>query len=1076
MKTIVAKISATMLSDWSRLLHSAVTRAKLTTGRLRLDRAAMLAVVFSAGAARAQWSTESYPLKAGWNAIWLSIDCSDRSIDTLLAARPEIEEVWQWNATASAVQFTDSPAAPVQADSQWKVWKRGVPAQTTLGNLTANAAYLVKVATGTANYALALTGRPEPPRYLWKSSGVNFLGFPIAETAPSPATQRSFTEFFKHNPVLNQNPPVFYYNGGDIAVNPRRLVTANSTLVTRGHAYWVQTSAYTDYYGPLQVTAGTDGLDFGDGGAVNTVRIKNVTTRAVTVTLKPVASAAPPGSGAAYPAVAGQVPLKLRGAINPATLEFTYTPVTTAAPAVVVLAAGADQEVVFGVDRTLMGSTAGAVYQSVLQITDSIDSAPALTRIDLPVRAVTTSLGGLWVGAAVLDSVSRVEIITGPETDSPGAFLPTTTTNITETTTAAVGATPASTTIDSDFDAIFDASGNVDLGSSGVTVVKVAGISGTPVYTEGTDYTVAPSTRATVTSGGSGYTKAPKVELEGGGNTRATATATLAGTGVGSVAVVNPGTGYSTPPIVTVAPPPSGVTAVVTATVSGGSVTGFTVTTAGSGYPTAPVVTVASPATATATLSAAVKSVTVAEAGGGSGYPASSSFYVAFTGQGGSGGRGLALVNDGGKVIDVAVVTGGSGYSSPPTVDFTARDAAGTVTITAGAVTGVDITNGGTGYTVAPGVSFVGAGGSGAVATAQIANGRITGVTISSGGSGYPAGTTNVVFTPAAGGSGASASTEISGSVASVTINTGGSGYTSVPTIRFIPDDGEKEGSVIAASATAALSAGGNVIGVDSIQKKAGGGIIGNQVQITTRTTRPAAAGTAAGVSTTRISSFSTLITANGRSHLRTRRITEGSGGGAAPSNFPVRLLLHVDAARKPTLLQQVYLGQLNGVNYAGPTEAGIAALVNAATPGGKIVRVSSASFPHGGSSGGPWAAGAGGTFGGSGTASFSVVVPFDARTNPFVHTYHPDHDNWDARYEKKLPAGQESHTVTRDITLTFQPTPPAGVSPLGWGVTTVGGTYEELITGLRAPGQEIGIRGSFILQQVSTVPTLTNP
>jgi hypothetical protein len=208
-------------------------------------------------------------------------------------------------------------------------------------------------------------------------------------------------------------------------------------------------------------------------------------------------------------------------------------------------------------------------------------------------------------------------------------------------------------------------------------------------------------------------------------------------------------------------------------------------------------------------------------------------------------------------------------------------------------------------------------------------------------------------------------------------------------------------------------------------------------------------------------------VTLNGKYHLRTRRISTGQGA-AAPSRFPVRLILHAPESGPPTLLQQAYLGQRDGQAYAGPEENAIAAIVTSPgeTPPGSLGRVSSASFPRGG-----WWSGAG-NFGES--AGFSIVLSHDAPSNPFVHTYHPDHDNWDARFERPLPAGVESYTVTRDITLNFDSNLPAGVSDLGWGVTTVGGTYSEVFRGLRS--EEIAVSGRFILHQVSEVPTLTNP
>jgi hypothetical protein len=52
-------------------------------------------------------------------------------------------------------------------------------------------------------------------------------------------------------------------------------------------------------------------------------------------------------------------------------------------------------------------------------------------------------------------------------------------------------------------------------------------------------------------------------------------------------------------------------------------------------------------------------------------------------------------------------------------------------------VLGVTVVSGGTGYTSAPTVTLSGGGGSGATATATVANGKITGFTVTNAGSGY---------------------------------------------------------------------------------------------------------------------------------------------------------------------------------------------------------------------------------------------------------------------------------------------------------------------------------------------------
>ncbi len=79
------------------------------------------------------------------------------------------------------------------------------------------------------------------------------------------------------------------------------------------------------------------------------------------------------------------------------------------------------------------------------------------------------------------------------------------------------------------------------------------------------------------------------------------------------------------------------------------------------------------------------------------------------------------------QVRNVSVGTGGTGYTSAPTVSFSGGGGGSGATAIAtidsnGAVNGVAVTAGGTGYTSAPTVSFSGGGGSGAEAVSTIMN------------------------------------------------------------------------------------------------------------------------------------------------------------------------------------------------------------------------------------------------------------------------------------------------------------------------------------------------------------------
>lgn len=364
------------------------------------------AIIFAAlgTSARAQWVTESYPLKAGWNAIWLSQDASHQTIQNLVPVT--VEEVWRWNKLASNTQFTQSPAQPVQPDTQWLVWKNGFPTQSTMNKFGANAAYLIKVADGTPDFTLQLTGKPVPPRYRWASSGLNFLGFPMQTPDSVPA--RNFETFLSYSAELSAGPDLFKYVGGPIVNNPEQITAPLFEPVSRGKAYWIRSAQFTNYYGPLHVTISPSAFAFGDTGTALAMRIKNVTEQSVDAVLSPEASVSPPPGQSA---LAGSVPLRLRGSLNPSTGQFDYAAFT--APTVLTLGPGEERDVVFAVDRATMGGTPGDSFQSLVRITDSLN----ISRVDLPVSAVTTLRSGLWVGAAVVNKVDQI-------TAAPGPLLP----------------------------------------------------------------------------------------------------------------------------------------------------------------------------------------------------------------------------------------------------------------------------------------------------------------------------------------------------------------------------------------------------------------------------------------------------------------------------------------------------------------------------------------------------------------------------------------------------------------------------------------------------------------------------
>ena len=152
---------------------------------------------------------------------------------------------------------------------------------------------------------------------------------------------------------------------------------------------------------------------------------------------------------------------------------------------------------------------------------------------------------------------------------------------------------------------------------------------------------------------------------------------------------------------------------------------------------------------------------------------------------------------------------GAQTYASrvPPTVSFSAPPSAGAMPTATAALKGevydVDITNHGSGYTSAPTVAFGGPG-TGAVATAFLQTG-VASVTMTNNGSGYNSSPTVTFGNPASGTNVATGTAVLSltGTVTDVTITNRGSGYTSAPTVSF---SGGSPST--AATATATLQSG----------------------------------------------------------------------------------------------------------------------------------------------------------------------------------------------------------------------------------------------------------------------------
>ncbi|MBF0100188.1 MAG: hypothetical protein HQK77_04690 [Desulfobacterales bacterium] len=204
-------------------------------------------------------------------------------------------------------------------------------------------------------------------------------------------------------------------------------------------------------------------------------------------------------------------------------------------------------------------------------------------------------------------------------------------------------------------------------------------------------------------------------------------------------------------------------------------------------------------------------------------------------------------------------------------------------------------------------------------------------------------------------------------------------------------------------------------------------------------------------------------------------------------NEFYFRVLIHLGSDNKARLLQNVVELFKEGKKESDPSNPGF---IKTSVPGRYVLvtnkeilknfegiamhdgrpvarRYSSASF----SFDKPIEMEKEGNFG-KGSMIFKVEIPYDDRLNPFFHRYHPDHDNWDPRYEKQYGKGadgfkeSESFSVTRKLTFTFsdEKTYDSGL---------IGGSYKEELVGLHK--KNLIVSGKFFLKKVSSVQILND-
>ncbi|MEN9576544.1 MAG: hypothetical protein RL514_4399 [Verrucomicrobiota bacterium] len=908
----------------------------------------LLALSFTA---HAQWLSQSFTLKPGWNAIFTHVDVSYQSLDSLVPDESgPVAEVWLWKPTFSTIQFVETPYTNAVPNSQWAVWTSARGDTDTLTTLVGNGAYLVNNRTA-SDYVWTVKGRPVPPSYQWTTTGLNFLGFPTpASAAPNFATYLAPAPSLDLAKTLQNQARVFRYPGGNLgSTNPTEVVsfTASTTPVTRGQAFWVRgsTNYYNRYYGPVEVVLqSTAGLQYQDTLGTYSLRLKNLTTTSRTVTFNLLNSEPSPAGQVAVTAVPQ---LLVRGDLSTTTLTYSHTVLAgqqfTLAPQG---QAGSELEVVLGLNRGAMLAAAGSLYAGILRITDTL----GLQQVDVPVSATVPKASGLWVGQASISQVGQY-LKTYPKVDT------------TQTDQAA------------QINAAAAAAGQPPSGAENPGATFVArqttvsrGYSAVASSLDGRTLVVAAATNGTLYVSqdyGTSWTTNHTSQSWSG----------LACSADGSVMV---GTVYTNSIYV------SSNYGATWAAVTG----------------TGPFAWAGIAASADGNVFAAVVS-------GGSLYTSVNrgGSFVACSAAGIRSWSSIAISADGSRLV--ASVNPGLLYTSSDSgVTWAARETSRAWTAVASSESGS---------------SLIAAVDGGFLYTSSDAGANWIARAISNSWNSVASSTDGKRL----------AATAANGQI-----------YTSDDAgVTWIARDQNRNWAGIVASGDAT-----RLVAV----------VDGGAIYTLSRTFASYTVDQATGL----------VLNQNGL-YLSTGVNTNLA---KVASLYPLRLLLHLSDTSQVNLLQRVFVGK--GANATNDVITTRESLLDA-TQLASARRISTIHFPFSRTNL-PWTAA--GTFSPGNVVVLTVLESYkNQASNPFLHTFHPDHDNLDANFKTVQPRGVESYDITRTIKLTFSP---AGTDFASLTATAQSrsGTYEETMA-LGSQGgasRDFRLSGSFTLQLISPIATLT--
>ncbi len=370
-----------------------------------------------------QWRDQSVVLRSGWNAVYLSVKPFPDDCDTQFSGLP-VDEVHRFNQHLRTAQFDTDMQEAFTRPLEWLSWRQ--PDDTniyirTLERLVGDATYLVHTVS---DCTWTVHGEPVIPRFEWVPGRANIVGFQVN---PSPDQQPTFTDFFRYATGIDGSPDPSAERIFEIGPNLEHTnltSRANRVTIAPGKGYWIEAQGPSQYVGPLDVYAGSpEGLTYGSTVSELILRVRNVYGTPLSVTVRHVASAAPP---AGAPPLVAEVPLLWADRTN-GSYAWGAWPITV--PQQRSLGTNESWDIRLAVNRGMMTEPpfTNALWQSLIEVSTTngfLTYVPVSAAYASGTDQVAAFPYGLWVGQANISAVSFVEFNTNAAGESATEPVP----------------------------------------------------------------------------------------------------------------------------------------------------------------------------------------------------------------------------------------------------------------------------------------------------------------------------------------------------------------------------------------------------------------------------------------------------------------------------------------------------------------------------------------------------------------------------------------------------------------------------------------------------------------------------